>query len=180
MTLDFDCGSIARQSRDLVPQGASSKMVVTSQEPQAEIQQRFSRDSAEASGSSVRNYDAHPSPQDVLSLAAFKYLHTINPTKPEDFNAFVYYLEKVRKVLIVDTKSGSLVITVECSSLEILDRLWDDYCTGYLNEMAQKIPCDRGSAERAWPHRCENSQQPFWRRSIELVESISYMVQVSV
>ena len=114
-------------------------MVVTSQEPQAEILQRFSRDSAEASGSSVRNYDAHPSPQDVLSLAAFKYLHTINPTKPEDLNGFVYYLEKVRKLLIVDTKSGSLIITVECSSLEILDGLWDDYCTGYLNEMAQKF-----------------------------------------
>ncbi|KAJ7388941.1 hypothetical protein OS493_034872 [Desmophyllum pertusum] len=45
----------------------------------------------------------------------------------------------VRKVLIVDTKSGSLIITVECSSLEILDGLWDDYCAGHLSEMAQKF-----------------------------------------
>ncbi len=42
-------------------------------------------------------------------------------------------------MLIVDTKSGSLIITVECGSLEILDELWEDYCTGYLNEMAQRF-----------------------------------------
>jgi len=46
-------------------------------------------------------------------------------------------LEKVRKTLIVDTQSGSLIITVECRSLEMLDELWSDYCTGFLNEMAQ-------------------------------------------
>ena len=79
-----------------------------------------------------------PSTQQVLNLAAFKYLQTIDPSKPEDMNGFVQYLKEVRKVLIVDTKLGSLIITVECSSLEILDKLWFDYCTGYLNEMAQK------------------------------------------
>ena len=79
-----------------------------------------------------------PSTQQVLNLAAFKYLQTIDPSKPEDMNGFVQYLKEVRKVLIVDTKQGSLIITVECSSLEILDKLWFDYCTGYLNEMAQK------------------------------------------
>ena len=78
-----------------------------------------------------------PTEQEVLNLAASKYLQTIDPSKPEDLNGFVYYLKEVRKVLILDTQSGSLIITVECSSLEILDELWDDYCTGYLNEMAQ-------------------------------------------
>ena len=73
-----------------------------------------------------------------MNLAASKYLQAIDPSKPEDLNGFVYYLEKVRKVLIVDTQSGSLIITVECSSLEILEGLWEDYCTGYFIEMAQK------------------------------------------
>ena len=82
--------------------------------------------------------DTVPSTQQVLNLAAFKYLQTIDPSKPEDMNGFVYYLEKVRNVLIVEAKQGSLIITVECSSLEILDGLWIDYCTGYLDEMAQK------------------------------------------
>ena len=41
-------------------------------------------------------------------------------------------------MIIVDVKTGSLIITVECSSLQILDELWIDYKTGHLNEMAQK------------------------------------------
>ena len=41
-------------------------------------------------------------------------------------------------MLIVDTRPGSLVITVECSSLEIFEGLWKDYCTGHFTEMAQK------------------------------------------
>lgn len=78
-----------------------------------------------------------PTTQQVLNLAASKYLTTIDPSKPEDLNGFVYYLEKVRKILIVETHSGSLIITVECSSLEILDDLWYDYCNGFLNKMVQ-------------------------------------------
>ena len=80
-----------------------------------------------------------PTVQEVLNLAASKYLKTIDPSKPEDLNGFVYYLEKVRNTLIVDTQSGSLIITVECSSVEILDELWYDYCNGILNKMAQKF-----------------------------------------
>lgn len=83
--------------------------------------------------------DPAPTVQDVLNLVAQKYLQTMAPSKPEDWNAFVYYLEKVRKVLIVDNQSGSLIITVECRTWEILDGLWEDYCSGYLNEMAQKF-----------------------------------------
>ena len=33
---------------------------------------------------------------------------------------------------------GSLVITVECSSLKILEGLWEDYCSGHLNAVAQE------------------------------------------
>ena len=80
-----------------------------------------------------------PTAQQVLNLAASKYLTTVDPTKPEDLNGFVFYLEKVRKTLIVDTQSGSLIITVECSSLEILQGLWYDYSNGFLNKMAQKF-----------------------------------------
>ncbi|KAJ7380183.1 hypothetical protein OS493_010894 [Desmophyllum pertusum] len=48
-------------------------------------------------------------------------------------------MKEIRKVLLVDAQTGSLVITVECSSLEILEGLWEDYCSGYLNQMAQKF-----------------------------------------
>ena len=52
-------------------------------------------------------------------------------------NDFVKYLSKVRKVLIVDVKTGSLIFTLECGSLRILDDLWEEYITGHLNEVAQ-------------------------------------------
>ena len=82
----------------------------------------------------------HPTPttQDVLNLAAMKHLQTIDPSKPEELNGFLKYLLNVRKGLLVETKQGSLIITVGCRSLQILEDLWKDYCTGRLNEMAQK------------------------------------------
>ena len=77
--------------------------------------------------------------QDVLNLAMNKHLQTTDSSKPEDMNGFVYYLEHVRKVVIVDVQPGSLIITVECGSLQILEELWQDYCTGYVNKMAEKF-----------------------------------------
>lgn len=80
---------------------------------------------------------AVPSPQDILSSIASKYLQALNPSTSEEFNGFLQYLEKVRKV-IVDVKTGSLIVMVECSSLQVLDELWEDYNTGHLSGMVQK------------------------------------------
>ena len=58
-----------------------------------------------------------------------------------------YHMNKVNEVeeylrkLGVDiqgNKLGSLVITVSCSSLQVLERLWEDYCSGHLNEVVQQ------------------------------------------
>jgi len=88
-----------------------------------------------------RNADtSFPTAQQVLNLAASKYLTSIDRlSEPDALNGLVHYLEKLRKVLIVETQSGSLIITVECRSLEMLDKLWSDYCTGFLNKMVQKF-----------------------------------------
>ena len=77
--------------------------------------------------------------QDILNLAMYKYLQTTDSSNPEDVNGFVYYLEHVRKVVIVDVQPGSLMITVDCSSLQILEELWQDYSTGYVSKMAEKF-----------------------------------------
>ena len=82
---------------------------------------------------------AVPSSQQILNAIASKYLQSLNPSTPDEFNDFIQYMEKVRKVVIVDVKTGSLIVTVECSSLKIIDELWEDYRTGHLNEMAQKF-----------------------------------------
>ena len=79
-----------------------------------------------------------PSSQEVLNLIATKYFETIKPSNQEELNGFLQYMEKVRKLILVDVKTGSLIITVRCSSLRILDELWEDYCTGHLNKVAQR------------------------------------------
>ena len=78
-----------------------------------------------------------PSTQQVLDFIAHKYFKTVDPSVPEELNGFLRYLKEVRKVLVLDTKPGSLIITVKCTSLQILDELWEDYCSGHLNEVAQ-------------------------------------------
>ena len=79
------------------------------------------------------------SAQEVLDRIATKYLEKVDPPSPEDLNSFLDYLKKTREVLIVDVKTGSLIITTECSSLEILDELWKAHCTGTLNRMTQSL-----------------------------------------
>ena len=77
------------------------------------------------------------STQEVLDRIATKYLQEVDPSSPEEFNGFIKYMKEVHKVLIADVKTGSIIITAECSSLGNLDELWKAYCIGYLNEMAQ-------------------------------------------
>ncbi|XP_078351394.1 uncharacterized protein LOC144636134 isoform X2 [Oculina patagonica] len=79
-----------------------------------------------------------PTAQGVLNFIALKYFDVVDPSKPEERNDFLKYLIDVRKLLFVDAQQGSLIITVECGSLEILEELWKDYRSGHLNEMAQK------------------------------------------
>ena len=79
-----------------------------------------------------------PNTQGVMDFIAHKYFQTVDTTKREERTEFLEYLTDVRKVLVLDAQSGSLIVTVLCTSLEILDALWYDYCTGHLNDMAQK------------------------------------------
>ena len=81
----------------------------------------------------------YPTTQEVLNLAASLYLKAaLDPSRPEKLNGFVDWLLNVKNVLIVATETGSLKITVECGSLQILQELWEDYKSGTVNEMAQK------------------------------------------
>ena len=118
----IDCTAIPKPE----PPGESSGMGATTQGAKAEMALQ-----EDATGDTV------PSTQQVLNLAAFKYLQITDPSKPKDLNGSVYYLEKVCKVSTVDIKQQSLIITVECNSFEILGGSWIDYCTGYLGEMVQ-------------------------------------------
>ncbi|KAJ7380874.1 hypothetical protein OS493_004457 [Desmophyllum pertusum] len=59
-----------------------------------------------------------------------------------DFRETVYdFLEYLRVrfgVGVASLSEGSLLITVTCSSLQILDGLWEDYCSGHLNKVVEQ------------------------------------------
>ena len=63
----------------------------------------------------------------------------VDPSNPEQLNGFICNLERVHKVLFHHVETGSLIITVEVGSEEILEKLWQDYRKGHLNEMAQEF-----------------------------------------
>ena len=76
----------------------------------------------------------HPTAQDVLCLVELKYLKKLDAS-----NGFVDWLVNVKHALIIATETGSLIITVKCSSLEMLQELWRDYESGVVDEMAQNF-----------------------------------------
>ena len=49
-----------------------------------------------------------------------------------------YYLKGALQLIERQAKEGSLIISVQCKTLEILERLWDDYRCGHLNVEAEK------------------------------------------
>ena len=55
------------------------------------------------------------------------------------FELFLQYLKCKLNVFVRNHDVGSLLITVECSSLQILEGLWEDYRSGHLNAIAQEI-----------------------------------------
>ena len=57
----------------------------------------------------------------------------------KSFELFLQYLGYKLNVFVRNHDVGSLLITVECSSLQILEGLWEDYRSGHLNAIAQEI-----------------------------------------
>ena len=62
--------------------------------------------------------------------------HSTKPQSIEEWNWFREHLKEM-KVLIVGATDGSLVITVRCESLMILEEFWTDYSSGHLGEVVQ-------------------------------------------
>jgi len=77
------------------------------------------------------------STEEVLRLIAFRYMEGTSPSSMDDFDRFKAYMEQMR-VIITGVGLGSLLITVKCDSLQILDRLWEDYSSGHLDEVVQR------------------------------------------
>ena len=51
---------------------------------------------------------------------------------------FVKHLEKTYNFTLTSVGEGSLVIEGQCPDLQSLESLWNDYCSGILNEAAER------------------------------------------
>ena len=126
---------------ELVVTGTSEGTPEDTQDTQARRHERKAVDPVASAGLPLagRTESAEETgSQKVLNFIALKYFQTVDTTKPEERNEFLKFLADARKILVLKAQSGSLILTLLCRSLEILDALWYDYCTGHLNDMAQK------------------------------------------
>ena len=56
----------------------------------------------------------------------------------DSFSLLFGYLRNKLNAFVEDIELGSLSITVKCSSLHILEELWEDYMSGHLNRVVQE------------------------------------------
>ena len=79
-------------------------------------------------------------PNIVMTEMARQFLDTMAakiPVKDMPENMY-FYLVGVRDVMVRQASVGSLMVTVECKTLEILESLWKDYYSENLNTEAEK------------------------------------------
>ena len=79
-----------------------------------------------------------PTSNEILRIIALRRLQTMPPSNNEEFDDLRSYLTDVRDLFVQDVKLSSLLITVKCRSLQVLEDLWNDYTSGHLNEVVQK------------------------------------------
>ena len=80
--------------------------------------------------------ELQPNPSDAPTEIQ---IWTVIISLKESFELFLQYLRYKLNVFVRNHDVGSLLITVECSSLEILEGLWEDYRSGHLSAIAQEI-----------------------------------------
>ena len=71
--------------------------------------------------------------QQQAGLDFWNVLHSLK----NSLNLLISYLEK-KFGADVSYRYGSLILTVSCSSLEVLEALWKEYRTGHLNKVVQE------------------------------------------
>ena len=78
-----------------------------------------------------------PTEGEVLRLLANEYMRVNQFNCKADFDEFLTFMKEMQ-VIITDVSTGSLLITVRCDSLQILERLWECYTSGLLGKVIQK------------------------------------------
>ena len=125
---------------DLKPeeQNIQTGMLATESVRCQEVQQPRASATSTASGSVSYSQKEHLNAleKEIFLSIVQNYLQTTPPQSPEEHSRFMEYAQKM-KLIITGVAEGSLVITVKCKSLMILEELWTDFLSGHLSEVVQ-------------------------------------------
>ena len=77
--------------------------------------------------------------KEILKPSVTAYMKYHRPSTLLDFDTFFGHMTKIYGTALVSVKISSLVISVKCPTLESLERLWKDYQSGCLNDMAERF-----------------------------------------
>ena len=75
--------------------------------------------------------------KEMLNILAKEYLDGRDISTQEGLAAYISFLSGAFNLHIRLMKSSSLIFVVQCRTLEILERLWINYQSGYLNKLAE-------------------------------------------
>ena len=121
------------------PVVSSSPQVEKPQLPSERLETRIAmppeQPSAESASSLSTSTELHALSQQNRP-AVLDFWHVVYSFK-SSLNLFISYLKMKLGVDVEDYRLGSLVLTVSCSSLEVLEALWKEYRTGHLNKVVQ-------------------------------------------
>ena len=113
-------------------QNMQTGMLATESVRCQEVQQPGTSATSAASGSV-----SYPQREKEVFLSTVRnFLQNTPPQSTEEFNWFKEYLKKMRLIL-TGVSDGSVLLTVKCESLMILEELWTDYSSGHLGEVVQ-------------------------------------------
>ena len=80
--------------------------------------------------------------EEILIQVVEKYVKCNEFSKDnieEDLKSFTDHLVHVYGVLLVTVGKGSVIITLDCPTLDSLERLWNDYLAGHLDNLAERF-----------------------------------------
>ena len=129
---------VAVDNMKLEEQNTQTGMLATESDRYQEVQQpRASAPSAASESVSCPQTEGLKARKEEIFLSIVRnYLQTTPPQSSEEHNKFKEHLKEMR-LIIAGVSLGSLLITVKCESLMILEKLWTDYSSGHLGEVVQ-------------------------------------------
>ena len=76
---------------------------------------------------------------EILTRQIQVYMKHHKLSTPDGVGVFIEYVMKAYNLALESVEVGSLIIKVQCPTLESLESLWNDYCSGHLNEVAERF-----------------------------------------